>query len=105
MKAGPSMSSAANVVTVLTVDAGLRGVSEFKLMTTRSDSGSRITKLTALDGIASDTAPLRQLTHRELGLLAQSRDDFKAGRTLSFDELVGELDRELAPLGVPKYQA
>jgi len=49
-KAGPSMSSAAKVVTVLIVDAGLRGVSALWLATTRSESASRITKLAALAG-------------------------------------------------------
>src|ERR1700675_4289452 len=34
VKGGPSMSKAAKVVTVLIVDAGLRGVSGFKLITT-----------------------------------------------------------------------
>ena len=55
--------------------------------------------------IAADDRKVRDLTSRELALLAQSKEDFKAGRAFSFDELVDELDNELAPLGVPKYRA
>ena len=44
------MSSAAKVVTVLIVEAGLRGVSGLWLITTRPVSASRMTKLEALDG-------------------------------------------------------
>lgn len=58
-----------------------------------------------VDDIAVDTGPMRQLTDREQALLAQSKADFAAGRTLSMDELVDELDRDLEPLGVPKFQA
>jgi hypothetical protein len=58
-----------------------------------------------VDDIAADAGTIRDLTARERALLAQSKDDFKSGATLSFDELVEDLDRELAPLGVPKYQA
>ena len=45
----------------------------------------------------------RALSARELALLQQSKADFAAGRTLSFDELIASLDEHLAPLGVQPY--
>ena len=39
-----------------------------------------------VDDIASDHAPLRQLTTRERALIEQSKDDCKAGRTYNLEE-------------------
>lgn len=44
----------------------------------------------------------RELTARELALIEQSREDFKAGRVYSTAEVRAYLDEVLAPLGVPK---
>ena len=94
------------------------GIPCYNVFMTRTEAIALITtKLASLDDervqtvaeivgdIAADDGAVRALTPREQGLLAQSSNDFKAGRTLSFDELVEELDNELAPLGVPKYRA
>ncbi len=52
-----------------------------------------------------DQPPLRKLTPRALALIEQSKEDFKAGRTFSHDEMVEMLDDRLALLGVPKSTA
>lgn len=44
----------------------------------------------------------RDLTPRELELIEQSKEDFKAGRTYGTAEVRAYLDEALAPLGVPK---
>ena len=57
-----------------------------------------VTSMTVTD---TDT-PVRDLTPHELALIEQSKADFAAGRTLTHDELVAELDADFAKLGVPK---
>jgi hypothetical protein len=47
----------------------------------------------------------RELTPRELALIEQSKEDFKAGRTYSLDEARAMTDAFLAPLGVPQSTA
>jgi hypothetical protein len=44
----------------------------------------------------------RELTARELALIAQSKEDFRLGRTLSSDEARASIDEALSALGVPK---
>jgi hypothetical protein len=44
----------------------------------------------------------RDLTPRELALIEQSKEDFKAGRTYSLAEARAMTDAFLATLGVPK---
>jgi hypothetical protein len=56
------------------------------------------------DIAARDDAP-RQLTTRELALIEQSKEDFKAGRTYSHDQMIAMLDERLALRGVPKSTA
>jgi hypothetical protein len=46
-------------------------------------------------------APLRPLSAREAGLLAQSKVDFAAGRSFSMDEVIAHTNAILGPLGVP----
>jgi hypothetical protein len=61
--------------------------------------------LTVADIVQSiDAAPLpgRQLSARERGLLAQSKNDFAAGRSYSHEQLTEMLDARLGKLGVPK---
>ena len=53
----------------------------------------------------ASTTLLRPLSDREKSLLDQSRDDFAAGRTMTMDQLIDDLDKELGPLGVPRYRA
>jgi hypothetical protein len=48
--------------------------------------------------------PLRPLSEREAGLLAQSRADFAAGRSYSMDEVIAHTDAVLGPLGVPPFK-
>ena len=43
----------------------------------------------------------RELTPRELALIEQSREDFKAGRTLTLEEARARTDEFLAKHGVP----
>ena len=45
---------------------------------------------------------LRPLSPRELAMVGQSKEDFRAGRTCSHEELVKLLDERLAKRGVPK---
>ena len=42
----------------------------------------------------------RELTERELALIEQSKEDFKAGRTYTLDEARAVTDKFLATLGV-----
>lgn len=42
--------------------------------------------------------PLRQLSERELGLLAQSKADFAAGRTLTLEEVKSRLDEKFGQI-------
>ena len=53
----------------------------------------------------ASTTLQRPLSDREKSLLDQSRDDFAAGRTMTMDQLIDDLDKELGPLGVPRYRA
>jgi hypothetical protein len=48
------------------------------------------------------SAPVRAFSAREHALLERSKADVAVGRTLTHDELVAELDEDLARLGVPK---
>jgi hypothetical protein len=71
-------------------------------------------KLTSLDdeklwtvaeivqSIDEERPPVRQLSARERGLLAQSRSDFAAGHSYSHEQLTELLDARLGMLGVPK---
>jgi hypothetical protein len=52
-----------------------------------------------------DSSQARPLTDRELSLLAQSREDFLQGRTLTSAEARASIDDELARLGVPRSGA
>ncbi len=49
-------------------------------------------------------APIRGLSGREVGLLAQSKADFAAGRSYSMEEVIAHLDAVLTPLGVPPFK-
>jgi hypothetical protein len=49
-------------------------------------------------------APLRPLSAREAGLLAQSKADFSAGRSYSMDEVIAHTDAVLGPFGVPPFK-
>ena len=55
-----------------------------------------------LEAFPTDSVLPRALTERELALIAQSKADFKAGRTLSSDEMWSKLDDHLAARGVPR---
>lgn len=55
-----------------------------------------------VEDIAANDAELRPLTARELELIAQSREDFRTGRTLSHDQLIALLDERLAVRGVAR---
>ena len=44
----------------------------------------------------------RELTARELARIAQSKEDFRLGRTLSSAEVRTSIDEALASLGAPK---
>ena len=46
--------------------------------------------------------PPRESTAREFALIAQSKEDFRLGRTLSSIEVRVSIDEALADLGVPK---
>ena len=59
-------------------------------------------RLKAVAEIVEASAPIRDLSERERGLLAQSKADFKAGRYHTLDEVVDFVDAELAALGVPR---
>ena len=48
--------------------------------------------------------PVRPLSDREVGLLAQSKADFAAGRSYSMEEVIAHLDAVLTPLGVPPFK-
>jgi hypothetical protein len=49
-----------------------------------------------VDLLISTEQPIRQLTPRELELVEQSKADFAAGRTVSLDECMANVDAELA---------
>ena len=49
-------------------------------------------------------APLRPLSDREAGLLAQSKADFAAGRSYSMDEVIAHTKAVLGPLGLPPFK-
>ena len=59
----------------------------------------------SMAGEPADGGLPRALTARELELIEQSKEDFRAGRTYSHEEIVAMLDERLAPLGVPKSTA
>jgi len=48
--------------------------------------------------------PIRALSERETALLAQSKADFAAGRTVTLAEVIAHTDAALAPLGVPPHK-
>jgi hypothetical protein len=55
-----------------------------------------------IDEIAADGVLPRALSARERDLLEKSKADFKAGRSLSHDEIVAMLDERLAKRGVAR---
>ena len=54
------------------------------------------TVLTVAEILADAAQPIRDLTQRELDLVAQSKADFVAGRTYSTDEVFGQIDARRA---------
>jgi hypothetical protein len=54
------------------------------------------TVLTVAEILADAAQPIRDLTQRELDLVAQSKADFGAGRTYSTDEVFGHIDARRA---------
>ena len=55
-----------------------------------------------IETISAESVLPRPLTEEELGLLEQSRQDFREGRTMTMVEAVASIDEALAKLGVPK---
>lgn len=47
---------------------------------------------------------LRALSEREKSLLEKSREDFRAGRTYTLEEVIEYTNAQLAPLGVRSYK-
>lgn len=66
------------------------------LITQQLAAADEATVLTVADILAEQQNPIRALTPRELELVAQSKADFAAGRTVSLDECMANVDAELA---------
>ena len=58
-----------------------------------------------VEAFATDSVLPRALSPRELDLIEQSKADFKAGRTMSSEEMWSSLDDHLASRGVPRSTA
>lgn len=66
------------------------------LITAQLATADEATVLTVADILAEQQEPIRSLTPREFALVAQSKADFAAARTVSLDECMANVDAELA---------
>ena len=75
------------------------------IITAQLASADDATVLTVADILVDAEQPIRALTARELALVEQSKADFAAGRTVSLDECMANVDAELARRRAARGQA
>ena len=74
--------------TIAKITADLEGLDEDGLQEVADHVGQ----------LQRSAVPLRQLSERELGLLAQAKADFAAGRTLTLEQVKARLDEKFGPI-------